>query len=71
MQLLSAPANPGDAVIGLALQAIAGQWAHQTAKGRVRQLPLELGDAQLPVLVGRQCAELAAAALNTLCSKED
>jgi WD40-like Beta Propeller Repeat len=31
VQLLSAPANPGEAVIGLGLFALAGQWAHQTA----------------------------------------
>jgi Tol biopolymer transport system component len=48
VQLLSAPANPGNAVIGLALQAIAGQWAHQTATVAYDNFRLNSGTLSCP-----------------------
>jgi hypothetical protein len=48
VQLLSAPASPGDAVIGLGLQAIAGQWAHQTARVAYDNFRLNSGTLSCP-----------------------
>jgi hypothetical protein len=45
---LSAQANPGDAVMGLALQAIGGQWAHQTAKVAYDNFRLNSGRLNCP-----------------------
>ena len=46
--LLSAPANLGDAVVGLALQAIADQWAHQTARVAYDNFRLNSGTLSCP-----------------------
>jgi hypothetical protein len=48
VQLLSAPANPGDAVIGLGLSAIADQWAHQTASVAYDNFQLTSGSLSCP-----------------------
>ena len=48
VQLLSAPANPGDAVIGLGLSVIASQWAHQTASVAYDNFRLNSGGLSCP-----------------------
>jgi hypothetical protein len=48
VQLLLAPANPGEAVIGLGLSAIAGQWAHQTASVAYDNFRLNSGSLGCP-----------------------
>jgi dipeptidyl aminopeptidase/acylaminoacyl peptidase len=48
VQLLSAPANPGDAVVGLGLQAIASQWGHQTARVAYDNFRLNSGSLSCP-----------------------